>query len=242
MNKEELVERYFSGILSEDEARRLQKELQKDAAFSEAFELEKELQAVLVSKGKNDLKSRLSHLEAEKYPKDQSSQGSNWLRYVAAAVIVIGLSIFGALYMGNNATPEELYTENFEPYRNIIAPVVRGGNAESLLEKSFAAYERGNFEQAEEAFETLYEASGDRYLLFYRGNALLALDRVEEAITVFESHQETQDNFYYKSRWYLALAYLKHNKPQMALTLLKEQVSQKAFNYRVAETLLSKLE
>ena len=45
MNKEELVERYFSGILSEDEARRLQKELQKDAAFSEAFELEKELQA-----------------------------------------------------------------------------------------------------------------------------------------------------------------------------------------------------
>jgi len=242
MNREELVERYFTGRLSEDEARQLNDALQKDAAFAEEFELEKDLQAALIDKGKTDLKSKLVSLEAEKFPKDQKSSNLKWWRYAAAAILIIGLSLFGALFMGDQSTPEELYAENFEPYRNIIAPVVRGENIEGLLEKSFALYERGNYNQAEQDFKTLYEATGDRYLLFYRGNALLALGHTEEAITIFKSHQETQDNFYYKSRWYLALAYLKMDKKSEAVSILEEIVTNNSYNADKAEDLLKELE
>ena len=242
MNREELVERYFAGQLSEDEARQLNEALQKDATFAEEFELEKDLQVALVDFGKDQLKSELLNLEAEKEGRQRKSYDYRWWRYAAAAILIMGLSIFGALFIGDKFTPEELYAENFEPYRNIIAPVVRGENAEGLLERSFALYERGDYDQAEQAFTTLYEATGDRYLLFYRGNALLALGRAEEAITVFKSHQETRDNFYYKSRWYLALAYLKHNQAEEAIGLLRDQVRDKAFNYTSAEVLLDKLD
>ena len=242
MSREELVERYFTGRLSEDEARQLRDALQKDAAFAEEFELEKDLQATLIDKAKIDLKSKLVNLETEKYQKDQESQSFKWWRYAAAAILIIGLSIFGALFLSNQSTPEELYAENFEPYRNIIAPVVRGENAEGLLEKSFAHYERGDFNQAEKDFNTLYEASGDRYLLFYRGNALLALGRAEEAITIFKSHQETRDNFYYKSRWYLALAYLKRDQKTEAVSILEEIVDNNSYNAAQATDLLNKLE
>ncbi|MBA80513.1 MULTISPECIES: tetratricopeptide repeat protein [unclassified Leeuwenhoekiella] len=242
MNREELVEAYFAGRLSEDEARQLSDALQRDAAFAEEFEVEKDLQAALIDQSKADLKSTLVNLETEKFNKNQKSTGLKLWRYAVAAILIIGLSLFGALFIGNQSTPEELYAENFEPYRNIIAPVVRGEHAEGLLEKSFALYERGDYDQAEKDFSKLYEATGDGYLLFYRGNALLALGRTEEAITLFKSHQETRDNFYYKSRWYLALAYLKLDKKADAISILEEIVANNSYNAEKAAQLLKELD
>lgn len=242
MNDETLIEKYLDNTLSLEERDLLRSRLQSDPEFASQFELEKDLKAVLVDKGKEELKQQLETMKGQKENVASSKSNLGFLKYAVAACIIIGATLLAVNMLTPSLTNNQLFAENFEPYRNIIAPVERGETPQDLLGKSFAAYERQSYEEAQQSFKDLYEATGDRYLLFYRANALLALGRDVEAIEVFKSHQETPDNFLGKSKWYLALSYLKADDTPSAIVLLKEIKTMRTFNYDKAINILEELE
>lgn len=242
MNNETLIEKYFTDGLTPEEQALLDRRLSEEPEFAEQFELEKDLRAVLIDKGRIDLKGQLEIIENEKNTLVLEKGNSNFLKYAVAACIIIGTTLLAVNFFKPAPSSEELFAQNFQPYANIIAPVERGETPDDLLGKSFALYEQGNYEEAQRKFQELYDASGDRYLLFYRANALLALDKSADAITVFKSHQETIDNFFGKSKWYLALSYLKNDETQEAIELLKEIKQTKTYNHERVDAIVDALE
>ncbi|RMB58021.1 tetratricopeptide repeat protein [Dokdonia sinensis] len=242
MTNETLIEKYFTAGLTPEEQALFNSRLTQDPEFAARFELEKDLRAVLIDKGKEDLKTQFQILEDQRYNSDSTIEKSSFLKYAVAACIIIGTTLLAVNFFKPSLSNEELFAQNFQPYSNIIAPVERGETPDDLLGKSFALYEQGNYEEAQRKFQELYDASGDRYLLFYRANALLALDRSADAIEVFKSHQETTDNFLGKSKWYLALSYLKNNDSQKAIELLKEIKQTKTYNHERVDAIVDELE
>ena len=70
---------------------------------------------------------------------------------------------------------------------------------------------------------------------------MLELDKNEQAIKTLLKHQEFKDSFFDKSKWYLALAYLKNNQIEKAKSELTSIVSNKTYKYKEANLLLKSL-
>ena len=162
---------------------------------------------------------------------------TKWL--VAASVaLLIGLTYFT---MNRSSSPEELYQDNFAPYRNVTYPITRGEEAVDEKTQAFLAYSKGDYEAAVPLFETLYTSEQEPYYLFYQANALIELNRAGEAIPLLEEHLKTSDPLTDKSSWYLAMAYLQLEEVENAKKVLKDVVDKNAYKAEDAKRLLEEL-
>src|SRR3546814_14539074 len=83
MHKEELVEQYFSGQISQEAFLQLKALLQEDVAFKEEFYSQLEVQETIAQEKQALLKARLKKLDQKPVEK------INWYRYAAAAAALI---------------------------------------------------------------------------------------------------------------------------------------------------------
>src|SRR5690606_36664496 len=89
-----------------------------------------------------------------------------------AAVCVFGLSLLWVFNMSPDY--EKIYTENFEPYPNIVAPTVRDVNIyKSDVEKAFQYYDNRDYAAAAMAFKKIYEEDKIDYANFYYALSLM---------------------------------------------------------------------
>ncbi|MGJ8666308.1 MAG: tetratricopeptide repeat protein [Patiriisocius sp.] len=251
MTPQELAAKYFDTTISPSEMVLLNEMIENDEDFKAEFELEKDLKKALISKKKDSLKSVFKEIEMKSndnktsYISEEISNKKRPfnLKYLIAAlaVIAIGTTLFFTM-SSNSLSNEEIFAKNFEPYRNIIAPVTRSDDDKTPEELAFALYEQGNFAQATKDFNTLFLATEKPYYLFYQANAMLKEGDTESAIAIFKEHQEFHDNFYEKSRWYLALAYLNDDNTEDALPILKELVDKKGFEWKRAKVIIKNID
>ncbi len=240
MEKDELLEKYFQGNLNANEQAAFDTLLNEDASFKEEVALQLSIKRVAEEYDDNEFRSMLSDFEAEHQPKKvfRLERYSKWL--VAASVVLIaGLTYILTL---NNPTTQELFAQNFQPYENVVHPIVRGTEEQDQKTKAFIAYETGDYELAVSLFSDLYEKDKQPYYLFYKANALLKLEKAQEAIPLLKEHLKTKDTLKEKSTWYLALAYLKIEDKENARTLLQQLVNDKQYKVKEAKTLLNKFE
>src|SRR3546814_12404776 len=100
MHKEELVEQYFSGQISQEAFLQLKALLQEDVAFKEEFYSQLEVQETIAQEKQALLKARLKKLDQKPVEK------INWYRYAAAAAALI---IIGLLFYRPKPNYEKLY-------------------------------------------------------------------------------------------------------------------------------------
>ncbi|PKD19445.1 hypothetical protein APR41_15915 [Salegentibacter salinarum] len=215
MNKEELIEKYFSNQLSENEFQQLEQLLQEDAELRENFYNELEIKQAITQEKHVSLKERLQKLE--KKPTNKKS----WYLYAAAVTILI---VIGSLFY-NLKTNDQLYAENFEAYPNVISLSTRSEvSIENKESEAFKLYDAEKFNKAAIAFQDLYEKNEKDYLRFYHGVSLLAKNNTIEGIEVLEGYdwQEQQSDFTIPAFWYVGLAYLKLEKTSEARNYLKK--------------------
>ncbi|MEP0675114.1 MAG: CDC27 family protein [Nonlabens ulvanivorans] len=144
---------------------------------------------------------------------------------------------------GNSITTLELFESNYEPYRNVMGGIERGEEIkEDLISKAFYTYEIKDYTTAAILFEQLYETDQQSMYLFYHANAQLGKGNTQKAISLYKQHQNVQDDFYARSRWYLALAYLKNDQIQESIAVLEGISKVKSYNYVKARELLLSLE
>ncbi|PVW16277.1 tetratricopeptide repeat protein [Marixanthomonas spongiae] len=237
MDKEALIEAYFSNRISNVEFEQLQQLLKEDAALRERFYNELELKEAIAREEHSDLKNRFRSLEAKQ------KKRSFWYVYAAAAVVV--LIAIGSLLYEEPPTTQTLYADYFEPYPNVVHLSSRSQLAEEdVAAGAFELYETGQYTKAATAFKALYQATSKDYLVFYQGVSLLASNQTHEGIEVLESYpwEVTQSDFAAPANWYLGLAYIKLENLAQATHYLNKVTQAKSPLSQTARNLLEQLD
>ena len=220
MSNTDLIEKYFSNSLSPKEQLRFNKLLQSDEKFKKDFTFQKDLQKVIARNQHNDLKKTLEDFEKDKPVVSLFNISKKWL-VAASVLIIVGLG-FVFLKSSFYPSPEKIFAENYEPYRNIVLPIERGENSNTIEHSAFIAYENGNYHKAINLFNSVPKKD-TKYILFYKSMCYMSLNKTKEAITLLkaitdsDNEVSSEKNFNEIANWYLALAYLNIGKTEMAI-------------------------
>lgn len=235
MKNQEYIENYFLGRLSASEMKHFEDLLKSDVAFKKEFDFQESLQKVIDLEEDEAFKNTLQNYENKKQTKKHYKIWS-----IAASVLVLfGLSYF--VLFQENVSNEELFAQNFEPYRNVIQPIERGDVLKDLKTQAFAAYEKGNYKNAISLFSELQKTQTNLYYIFYKANSYLALENTSEAIALLQKYITLNGKFTEKAQWYLALAYLKVDNVSEAKKILQNIEEEKSYNYEKASQILQNI-
>lgn len=235
MTQEALIEKHILGTLTSEEKEQVEQLIATDSNFKKELEFQSNLQQVVEKEEDETFKVTLNEFENGR----QATSKRPILRWLVAASFMV-LVVVGSLLYTKSST-DSLFAENFEPYANVIQPVVRGMDTDDIKTKAFVAYENEAFELAETHFTTLLNSTSDSYVLFYLANTKLALEKANEAIPLLNSYMSTGENLGSQAQWYLALAHLQINEKAQAKEVLQKIVKFEGYGAAEAVLLLEKL-
>lgn len=248
MKNHDLIDRYFENSLSPKEQKLFNDLLQNNAEFSTEFQFQKDLKEIIAVKQQEDLKSTLVEIENRSQKNSRLMLIPKKWMVAASFLILTSLGIWGiqSKYFPSN---EAIYADYFEPSRNIVQPIVRGENLNTIEYKAFVAYEAQNYYKAINLFNSVKNPD-QVYIDFYKGICFMSINKPEEAIDLLKSVSnsndlnENQEGFNKKSQWYLALAYVKIHDKQNAIKELTKIINDPAENVRkdAAEEILEFLD
>ncbi len=239
MENNYLIEKYIQNCLSSQEELEFNTLLKTDANFKKEVGFHTNLKKVVKHEDATNFRNFIVGLEDR--TKNTTSKKS-FLKWFAAASIVVLFGLSYLLIPKQNVSTNALFASYFEPYRNVIAPIVRGENQQDDKTLAFIAYEKGEYQTAIVLFSKLYASTKEPYYLFYKANALLKLERAKEAIPLLLHHLKTKDTLTEKTNWYLALAYLKIKEKKKAKDLLKRVITTNSYHNKEAKELLKKMD
>lgn len=237
MKREELIQAFVEKKLGKEEKAEFDRLFETDPEFREEVAFHNDLKTAFSTMERERLKTKLQQFESElKAPKQKT-----YAVWLAAACILVIVGVGLMTFFNKNTAPSQLYADYFEPYENVVAPITRGKTNETTKKYTFVAYEKKEFEKATKGFRTLFENTGESYYLLYQANALMANNQIKEAVPLLEKHLAFKDKFADKSRWYLALAYLKTKEVKKAEKLLRKIVEENAYKTKEAKEILAQL-
>lgn len=238
-DKEILIEKYFERQLSENEKQLFEETLKNDEDFKTAFEFEKSVKDGIHLLERDSLKTMLKGFEEK--PQTKIIPFRNWLWLGVAAMLVMGISLW--FFLGNQVNNDELYLSYYQTYPNVVAPIVRGENAQDEKQKAFEVYEQENFPKAQILFHQLFEKTKEEYALFYESQSYFASGETKKGTELLESYNFSDVKYPFKTqqRWYLALGYLKLGEIEKAKKYLQILISYENIQKENAQKLLDKL-
>ncbi|WP_419211525.1 hypothetical protein ACNR9Q_12350 [Maribacter sp. X9] len=236
MDRQELIEKYLAGKLSSEEAVHFETLIQKDMEFRDEVVFFERVKKAAKEHDQKLFKKKLQNFDVEKpvlKPKRY------WTIAIAASVaLLMGIYLYN---ISQPIDPNSLFSEYFKPAQNVSLPLVRN-EGEDTLALAFSAYEQNTYSQALKLFDELDPDKTPAWIGYYKGSALLALDRTEEAIKVLEQHVASGDSLALRSHWFLALAYLKkgnYKKTKEELSMLKG--SKDSFKQEESKELMARI-
>ena len=248
MNNIDLIDRYFDNSLSPKEQLLFNDLLQNSEDFKNEFVFQKDLKKVIALNQRENLKSTLQQFEDNAIKNTKILFLSKKWLIAASLALLIGL---GFWFVKNTyfISSEKLFTQNFEPYRNIIQPIVRGESSNTIEYRAFLAYENNDYHKAINLFNSVNNQDAT-YVSFYKAMCYLSLDKTTEAINLLEpiilsSNLEEKDKqLSEKADWYLALAYLKTGENKKAVSkflIVKDRPCNACKKKRRSENILKHL-
>jgi tetratricopeptide (TPR) repeat protein len=219
MDKEALLNGYFDHTLSEIELIAFNKLLENDASFAEELAFRKNLQNSIHIHERARIKASIKQFETTIKKQPILRKYFTW----TAAAITITFMLIAVYQYTQNPKPETLFQEYYSGYPNIIAPTERSSNnSDSLTQTAFAAYDQQAFKEALEGFKILEAQQKTDYTSLYMGICYLELKNSVAAIKILEKAVALNNTYSLTAKWYLALAYLQNDQPQLALEILKQ--------------------
>ncbi|HET8809474.1 MAG TPA: hypothetical protein VFM65_04330 [Flavobacteriaceae bacterium] len=237
MKREELIQAFVEKKLGKEEKSEFDRLFETDPEFRKEVAFHKDLKTAFSTMERERLKTKLQQFESElKAPKQKT-----YAVWLAAACILVIVGVGLMTFFNKNSAPSQLYADYFEPYKNVVAPITRGETNETTKKATFVAYEKKEYEKAAKGFRALFENTEESYYLLYQANALMANNQIKEAVPLLEKHLAFDDKFADKSRWYLALAYLKTKEVEKVEKLLRKIVEENAYKTKEAKEILAQL-
>lgn len=215
-----LIEKYFENNLTEAEKAQFEVLLNSNIEFKDAVKFEKNLKSAIHKKERNELKKQLKSFEKKQETKVVTMPRLLWI--AAASIVVVGASLW--FFTFKTPSNEDLFTQNFQVYPNVIAPSVRGtSTTEGDKKLAFEFYEQEKYKEAVGVFEKIAKETNEEYPAFYVGQCYMALGDYQKAISSFSGAVLTDEKFPFDTqrKWYLALAYLKIGDKENAKLILE---------------------
>lgn len=238
MDKEILIQRYFSNSLSKEEKVLFDDLLKNNQQFSDQFHFEQDLQKAISDQKRTELKSKLMDFEKDTVASPNNGKSSvNYKKWLVAASIVVLLGL-GYLQF-SNPNLNTLYNDNFQVYPNTEVSITRGEDAETVERTAFIAYETGDYEKALQLFMELPEQP---YINFYKAQCYLQLEQFSKAVELFKLNVSKGTKYIPESYWYMALANLKLGDEEKAKDALTYLVQHFDYHKEKAKELISRLE
>ncbi len=234
----DMFDNYFSGELSDQEKTAFEEHLKSDSKMAEAFQEYQDLRKGIDYSIMIGLKQELQELESS-FPQVEleadvqhridpvSTTNKFQIWKVAAAVVLVSLSVGVIFQLQQPSSPQDLFSQHFEPAENLYVSIKRGDDIEANpLVRAFQAYEAEDYTMAMAEFETILgqEEYKDKHpmVLYYLGSAQLAQGQGEASIATFERFLEISQDNIVQAKWYLAMGYLQQSRVGEATLLLKE--------------------
>ena len=238
MKQLDLIEKFIQNRLSSEEKLTFDELLNNDIDFKNEVAFHTNLKKAVKNNDDENFKNLISDLELKVKRQGQKHSYSKWLA-AASIVLLLGLTYFLTIF--NKPSTNDLFASYFQPYENVIFPIERSSDQQGDKVLAFYTYQEGDYEAAILLFSRLYNSTKEPYYLFYEANALLQLDRANEAVPLLLEHLKTKDALTDKTKWYLALAYLKEQDKHNAKKYLREVIKDGNYKARDAKELLKKM-
>lgn len=259
MDREELIEKYIQGRVSEKELEIIRELIQTDADFREELTFESGLRHAIKQEERQDLKSLLEELEkrqkqqpnSDTSPKEYHQTKEKETKKIlhlsvlgkAAAVLLVGLGAWW--FLGQSPDHHSLYQAYYQPYPNIVAPTVRGPeDTVDHTAEAFRLYDGKEYKAAASLFERLASQEEETgFAPFYQAQSLMADGREQEAIAVLENpNWSIPDNLRTQTEWYLALAHLKTGNKEKSRQLFEQIEASNSAKSEEARNILDQME
>jgi predicted Zn-dependent protease len=236
MDKDLLIQKYLQGTLNEAEEQLFQEYLEKDPSFADSIPFYDGLNYAFAKADYEQTKTQLQSFYKEE-------RQSLWRKWSIAASVLVLMGLGSLWFLNTINSTETLYAHYFEPYKNVVQPIVRGEVEKNTKVLAFMAYDDGDYTKAIGYMNTLLEDKPEAILALYKANAQLQTDQTEAAIVTLESHIEKTDTIYAEAQWYLALSYLKLDNKAAAKSHLSTLLqTNSSFKNKDAKRLLKSLE
>ena len=143
-------------------------------------------------------------------------KNNRWLWYSAASVLIMVLSYWA---FQQNVSGEQMAQTYFKPYPDKYTSMGQNVNP---LSKAMSAYNKENYQEAEELFSQLpKEFLNDVEL--YRGICWYQIGEKEKAKAIFRKLNQDSINAYIgPTLWYLSITHLTLNEKDSAITILRQ--------------------
>ena len=202
MDKDLLIQKYLQGTLSEAEEQLFQEYAKNDPSFTDDIPFYEGLHYAFAKADYDQTKTQLQSFYKEE-------RHSVWRKWSIAATVLVLMSLGSLWFLNTINSTETLYAHYFEPYKNVVQPIVRGEAEKNTKVLAFMAYDDGDYDTAIVYINQLLEDKPEAILALYKANSQLQTDQTEAAIATLESHIKKTDTIYAEAQWYLALSYLK---------------------------------
>jgi hypothetical protein len=130
MDQNELIALFIRGELTEAQQQQFNHLLRTDDNFKEAVEFQSNLKTVIQFEENSAVKSQLQELE-----QNETTSGFHYKKWFIAASVIVLLGLTGFWYFNRPVPEAQLYSTYFEPYSNVVHPIVRGTTADDIKNK-----------------------------------------------------------------------------------------------------------
>lgn len=241
MDKQELINGYFEGSLTQNTLKEVNRLLDTDTEFKNDLEFQKELKIALKKDERQSIKALFSGLSETQSKKETKVIKMRFWSAAASMLLLLGLSAYFFLFNSAPINTADLYASNFVPYHNVIQPIERSNQLEDIKTKAFSAYENKEYAVALQLFEELNVKQNDSYIDFYKAMILMQLNKQEEAIPLLKNYISKEGELVDRAIWYLALAYLKIDEIEHSKAQLQALKNKNGFKHKATENLLEQL-
>lgn len=243
----EIIDKYLAGELKGEELESFEKELQQNEVLANEVALYKAIEndLTLNHKHKDDKDTLLANLDvlSKQYFSSSSAKVISFKKswFLAAASIAAILILVFIILPKKEVSNQELFAENINKNIELLSPTIRGKN-DSLQIKSSLLYNNKSYTDAIPFLKKTIEADSSGIdMQIALSFSYIQTNQYNLALDILNKVSYGNSVYIDKAKWYKALIYLKENKTNECIGLLK-QIPNNYDNYNSVVDLLKKLE
>lgn len=247
MDKEEQIDKYLKGELTEKERKDFEHKIGEDSELAEEFNFQQSMVEGVKDVFRDEMLMHFDDLEKQiaKSPKTvQKSKGK--IRRLVIGVISLAASVLLIIFVWitNKPNTEQLFADNYTTYPNYVSNVERSNpTVKDLYATAFQQYEKGEYTKAIQDFEAILAIDKeDSIVEFYLGLAYLENKDAAQALEYLNaSKQASAHRFVDPALWYAALAELQLGQTEAAKTDLEVLMNKEGSYQQKAQELFKQL-
>ena len=232
-----LIDKYVNDTANAEEVIQIENLINNNKVISDEVRFRQNIKAVATKADEDHFKSALEEISGEA----KTSKPIKTLYWIFAAAAIVAIGFFGYDFWSVKPS-EDLFSKHFEPYRNVVSPVVRGETEMDSLSQAFFYYENKNYDKALSYFEILEQQDKNSILEFYQAMVLIEKEKYKDAYQLLESYSNTtKPKLLAQSLWYKALLNIRKGDIEKAKIQLEDLIDLGNFKTSAAEHILQDL-